>query len=51
MEAASFATMSANDNKIVPSDQGRSPVGSEGGETRVATRAYAVRQRATLRSA
>ena len=47
MEAASFATMSANDNKIVPSDQGRSPVGSEGGETRVATRAYAVRQRDT----
>ena len=44
MEAASFATMSANDNKIVPSDQGRSPVGSEGGETRVATRAYAVRK-------
>ena len=36
--------MSANDNKIVPSDQGRSPVGSKGGETRVATRAYAVRQ-------
>ena len=44
MEAASFATMSANDNKIVPSDQGRSPLGSKGGETRVATRAYAVRQ-------
>ena len=44
MEAASFATMSANDNKIVPSDQGRSPVGSKGDETRVATRAYAVRQ-------
>ena len=50
MEAASFATMSANDNKIVPSDQGRSPVGSEGGETRVATRAYAVRQRDTTLS-
>ena len=50
MEAASFATMSANDNKIVPSDQGRSPVGSEGGETRVATRAYAVRQGDTTRT-
>jgi hypothetical protein len=50
VEAASFATMSANDNKIVPSDQGRSPVGSEGGETRVATRAYAVRQRDTTLS-
>jgi len=50
VEAASFATMSANDNKIVPSDQGRSPVGSEGGETRVATRAYAVRQGDTTRT-
>ena len=40
--AASFATMSANDNKIVPSDQSRSPA-SEDHDTRVATRAYAVR--------
>ena len=34
--------MSANDNKIVPSDQSRSPA-SEDHDTRVATRAYAVR--------
>ena len=34
--------MSANDNKIVPSDQSRPPA-SEDHDTRVATRAYAVR--------